>query len=213
MKFEPIEQRSDAWYAKRLGKPTASQFDRIITPGGRLKLSDKAPLYIAELIGERIFKRPMHRDVSNNRAVQHGAATEPEAARALMERIGPFEPGGFFSDDDERYGASPDGLLIKGNRNELIEIKCPYEMPNHIRNLLFGLDDKYRAQVQGQLLISKFDVVHFWSYHPDCPPFYQKVEKDEPFMRTLDTLLDQFCELLEENYQKALKIGGWKVVP
>lgn len=211
MKFEPIEQRSDDWYKRRLGRPTASQFDRIITAGGRNKLSDKAPLYMAELIGERIFKRQMHRDISNHPAVRHGIETEPQAAAALMERIGPFEPGGFFSDDDVRYGCSPDGILIKGNRKELIEIKCPYEIPNHIRNLLFGLDDKYRAQVQGQLFISKFDCVHFWSYHPDCPPAYYKIDKDEPFMRVLDTLLDQFCEQLEENYQKALAIGGWKL--
>lgn len=211
MKFEPIEQRSDEWLKKRLGRPTASQFDRIITPGGRLKLSDKAPLYMAELIGERIFQRPMHRDVSHYPAVQHGVTTEPQAAAALMERIGPFEPGGLFTDDEGRYGCSPDGILIKGNRKELIEIKCPYEIPNHIRNLLFGLDDKYRAQVQGQLFISKFDCVHFWSYHPDCPPAYYRVDKDEPFMRVLDTLLDEFCEQLEENYQKALAIGGWKL--
>lgn len=210
MKFHAIEQRTEGWDKLRLGRPTASQFDRIVTPGGSNRMSDKAPLYKAELIAERIFGRPMQKDISHYEAVRWGVEYEPKARAALEERIGPIMPGGFMTDDDGRYGASPDGVVIKGNRRELVEIKCPYEIPRHVRNLLYGPGNDYRGQLQGQLLISKFDVVHFYSYHPDCPPSYEKVEKDEPYMRVMDRLLDQFCAELEEDYQRALKMGEWK---
>ena len=217
MKFEPIEQRSDAWYAARLGKPTASQFNRIIQPGRAIK-SASYDLYMSELIAERIFKRPMGKDISDRTAVRWGVEHEDEARNALEERIGIIERGGFMTDDaigwdgkPGRYGCSPDGLQIKGNYRELIEIKCPYEIPRHVCNVLFGPGNDHRAQVQGQLLISGYDVAHFWSYHPDCPPAYLRVQRDDPFIRALDSLLDRFCDELEENYQKALRIGGWKL--
>lgn len=210
MKFTPIEQRSDEWYAKRLGKPTASQFGRIITPGG--KPSASAALYQSELIAERIFKQPMGKDISKIPAVAQGRETEPEAFAALEKRIGPIEPGGFFTDDAERYGASPDGLLIKDNRRELVEIKCPDSIPQHFRNLLFGVSDDYRAQIQGQLFISGYDAVHFWSYRADCPPHYQRVGRDDPYIRALDNILDQFVDELEANYQRALKLWeAWEI--
>ena len=46
MKFEQLDHRSDGWFSARLGKPTASQFGRIITPKGAL--SSQADLYEAE---------------------------------------------------------------------------------------------------------------------------------------------------------------------
>lgn len=210
MIFEPIEQRSQRWYELRLGKPTASQFDRIISGTTGNKAKEPWKLYQGQLVAEKIFGRPMGRDLSRNPAVQHGVATEPEAARALMEKIGPFQPGGFFIDDHQRYGASPDGIIEKGNRRELVEIKCPEQIPQHVKNLLYGAGFDHRPQIQGQLWISGADICHFWSYHPDCPPYYQKVERDDPFMRKLDDLLDEFCRDLEINYQRALAAGEWK---
>lgn len=213
MIFEDIEQRSARWYELRLGMPTASRFDDIISDKTGNQAKEPWKKYQGELVAERIFQRPMHRDLSTNRAVQHGVETEPEAARKLMEKIGPFDPGGFFMDDRKRYGASPDGLIEKGNRRELVEIKCPYEIGNHVKNMLYGIEFDHRSQLQGQLWVCEAHVCHFWSYHPDCPPYYQKVERDETFLRKLDTLLDAFCAELELNHARAIKMGEWKVVP
>lgn len=209
MKFYPTEQRSDEWLKMRLGRPTASQFHRIISGVTGNKAKEPWKLYQAELVAERILERPMHKDISERAAVRHGRETEPEAAQALAERIGPFDPGGFFTDDCERYGASPDGMRIKGNRKELIEIKAPYEIPQHVKNMLYGAGFDHRPQIQGQLLISGFDICHFWSYSHDCPPYYQLVERDDPFIRKLDALLDQFCQELTVNHARALEMGAW----
>lgn len=209
MKFYEIEQRSDEWYAARLGRPTASQFSRIISGKTGNKAQEPWKLYQAELVAEVIFQRSMGKDLSRNPAVQHGVATEAEAAAKLKERIGPFEPGGFFTDDAGRYGASPDGLIEKGNRREICEIKCPYELPQHVKTLLYGISDDHRAQIQGQLWVSESHVCHFWSFHKDCPTFYECVQRDDPFLRKLDALLDEFCAELKVNHTRALKMGAW----
>ena len=207
MKFEQLEHRSDAWYLRRLGLPTASQFHRITTPAGRP--SAQAPLYEAELIGERIFKRPLGKDVSNIPAVRYGIETEAEAAQMLENILGiKLEPGGFMMDDRGRYGASPDRLLVSGNRREITEIKCP-EIPRHIANLLFGPDDAYKVQLQGQLLVSGFDVVHFFSYRSDCPPLHMKIERDDRLINSMKSILEEFCDNLEADYKRALNIGAW----
>lgn len=207
MKFYPTEQRSEEWLKMRLGRPTASQFNRIFTAGG--KPSAQAPLYMSELIGERIFQRPLGKDIRGIPAVAHGIETEPEAAKMLADILGvEIAPGGFMSDDAGRYGCSPDGIIITGNRREAAEIKCP-EIPRHICNLLFGPGDDYRAQVQGQLLISGFDAIHFFSYRHDAPPYHKRIERDEPYIRALDAVLDEFCEQLEINHKRALAAGAW----
>lgn len=207
MKFEPLEHRSDDWFKKRLGMPTASEFHRIITPGGRPSAS--APLYMAELVAEKIFRRPMEKDISGYEAVRWGIEHEDEAANELAHRIGPLEPGGFMTDDTGRYGASPDRLFIKGNHREVCEIKCPFEIRRHVANLLFDMDTDHYAQVQGQLLVSGYDVAHFFSYHPACPTHHQRVARDDKFIATLRGLLEEFCEELEANYQRALAMGEW----
>ena len=206
-----IEQRTEEWRKARLGMPTASQFDRVVTPKG--VLSEKRYLYAGELIAERIFGRSMAKDVSRYEAVKWGVEHEDEAANALAERIGELQPGGFWTDNDikPRYGASPDRLLIHGNRQEVCEIKCP-QIPTHVRNVLFGMPDEHRTQIQGQLLVSGFDLAHFWSYHPDCPPCYEKVPRDERFIEALRRGLDEFCDELDKAERRARKMGGWNGV-
>jgi hypothetical protein len=206
-KFYPARHGSDEWRGKRFGIPTASQMGRIITPAG--KPSSQAPLYEAELIGERIFKRPMGRDISNIPAVRHGIETEAEAADTLQGILGvELEPGGFFTDDAGRYGCSPDRIIRHGNQQELVEIKCP-TIPYHIRNLLFGPGDDYKAQVQCQLLVTGYDAVHFFSYEAACPPMHLRVERDEAFIRALWKILEDFCERLEVDHKRVLAMGAW----
>ena len=217
MIFEPLEHRSDDWYKKRLGMPTASQFHRIVTLGGKAEIpgrSKMAERYIGDLVAERIFKRSMQKDISYLEAVKWGVEHEDKAAALLEEHIGPLQPGGFMTDRPQkpRYGASPDRILAKGNRREVCEIKCPFEIPRHVKNLLFGADTEHWPQLQGQLLISGYECVHFYSYHPDCPPYYERVPRDEVFINNLRDLLDKFCAELDEAEMKARRMGGWKGV-
>jgi hypothetical protein len=217
MKFLDIEQRTEAWDNARLGKPTASQFDRIIgertTKTGitRSLKPEGAKTYEAQLLAERIFKVPFGPNLSENRAVQYGVEREPEARHKLEEELGigtEILPGGFFTTDDGRIGASPDGRVLGGNIKELVEIKCP-QVPQHIKTMLYGPDD-YMAQIQGQLFISGYDLCHFYSWRHDCPPVHLRIEPDLAYFRDLERLLAEFCERLDEHHRALARMDGWK---
>jgi hypothetical protein len=211
MLFEPYEQRSDDWLKARLGKPTASQFHRLITPGG--KRSTQADAYAAELIAERIFQAPMGKNIGGIPAVKYGRETEVYAAKKLEELLGEMiAPGGIaWPDERKRYGASPDGLVATGNMRELVEIKCPFEIPVHVRSLLYGVDRDHWAQIQGQLLVTGYDAVHFYSYRSDCPPYHNRVERDAGFISALAGILNQFCDQLDVDERRARAMGGWAI--
>jgi hypothetical protein len=213
MKFYDIGHRSDEWFAKRLGKPTASQFGRLIGRKGELKV-ETAKTYECELIAERIFGRDLDKQerIERQAAVRYGIEHEDEAAQAFVHSLigvsAEFMPGGYFTDDEGRYGASPDRRIISSNSQELVEIKCP-ERATQIKTLLYGMTDDYVAQVQGQLLISGYDAAYFVSYRHDCPTYIKRIERDPTYIAALAKLLAGFCRDLELHHARALEMGRW----
>jgi hypothetical protein len=69
------EQGSDEWLQSRLGKPTASNFGKLITPTG--KGSTSAEAYINELIAQRITGELP--EFYTNEAMARGNELEPAA--------------------------------------------------------------------------------------------------------------------------------------
>jgi len=184
------EQRSEDWYRARLGIPTASCFDKLITPTG--KLSTQAEGYANLLIAEQVTGKIYDEFLSE--WVERGAALEPEA-RAFyeMETGLTVQEVGLILRDDRRVGCSPDGLAGEG----LLEIKCPAPH-THIGYLLSEeLPAAYRPQVQGQLLVTGKPWVDFLSYHPDMPPALIRVERDEAYIGKLAEALDNLLTLLD----------------
>jgi len=57
--YVDVEQGSDAWFEARRGIPTASNFKRIFTAGGRH--SDSAPHYLREFWNRRACRPRMCR--------------------------------------------------------------------------------------------------------------------------------------------------------
>jgi hypothetical protein len=185
-----IEQGSPEWIAVRLGIPTASEFHRIVTPGG--KLSSQADDYAHRLIAERLLNRQLD-SLEHLEWVSRGKEMEPEAV-AAYEFSTNIATGsiGFITTDDGLIGCSPDRLA---GENGLLEIKCP--APNtHIGYLLAGPGDKYKPQVQGQLYVSEREFVDLWSYHPEMPPIRIRTERDDAYIELLATALRQFNERL-----------------
>ena len=203
-----IEQGSPDWYKARLGIPTASNFHRIITP--TLKASDKSKLYMCRLICERLTGQSMDDQLGHIEWVERGKELEPQAAAQFeyVEEL-ELEPGGFVTDTDCTVGASPD-RLIKG-RNEAVEIKC-LSMPKHMFHLLYGISPEHYAQVQGQLYVGDFDAVWFYSWHPSCPPYTEKVEPNPAWVEAFKPLLDKFVKDLENETHRALSLGSYSHV-
>lgn len=205
MKYYNVEQGSAKWYQVRLGRPTASNFHRILTPKG--EPSKQALAYMYRLTAERLLNETLDDDIGYVSYVRDGREREPQAV-ALFNFLNEIqlEPGGFVTTDDGRIGASPDRLL-KGMM-EAVEIKCPAPQ-TQIKYLLEGPDDDYRAQVQGQIMVGEFQAVHFFTYHPQMPHFHKVTLPDRHYIVALRAALNAFCDALDVMYERARRIGAY----
>lgn len=186
MKIIPVRQGTEEWLRARAGIPTASEFHRIVTPTG--KPSAQARAYGHRLVAERMTGLADTSQI-DTAWMQRGSALEAEAvAWYELERGVTTTEVGLVTTDDGRWGCSPDRLV--GERG-LLELKCP-SAAVHIGYLLDGLEDKYRPQVQGQLLVSGRDFVDFVSYCPGLPPYTVRTNPDAEYMTTLAGELNAF---------------------
>lgn len=181
------EQMSEQWFAEKAGKPSASNFDKIITTKG--EPSKMAKKYLYQLAGESITG--LKTESYQNAAMLRGIELEPQA-RSLFEMIHDVEVkqvGLCYPDEQKKYLCSPDGLLEDAG----LEIKCP-EIHTHVSYLIEGkLPTDYFQQVQGGMAVTGLPFWHFMSYFPGLPPFIIKVERDDAFISKLKTELDVFC--------------------
>jgi YqaJ-like viral recombinase domain len=208
MKVYRVAQGSAEWYKLRAGRPTASNFHKIITPKGAP--SAQAIKYMYRLIAERLLNETMDDELGFVQWIGRGKEQEPNAC-ATFEFLNevPLEPGGFITSNDGRIGASPD-RMVKGNR-EGVEVKCPSPWVQ-IQYLLDGPGDDYRPQVQGHLLAAdEFQAVHFWSWHPQMPPLHRVTLRDRGYQPLLASALDTFCDNLDRATERARALGAYAV--
>jgi len=191
------EQLSPEWFACRLGIPSASNFDKIITSKGTpSKQRDK---YLYKLAGEYVSGMP--EDTYQNAAMARGCELESDARQLyqIMEDVTVEEVGFCVVDGQYKSGASPDGLV---GSDGLIEIKCP-NIATHVGYLLAGYaPTEYFQQMQGQLFVTGRQWVDFFSYYPTLNPLLIRVHRDEKFIAALEIELRLFCEKLEEVINK-----------
>ncbi len=198
-----VEQGSPAWLQLRLGIPTASEFDKILTPK-TMKLSSQARGYAFRLVAETLLGYPVQ-DLGNLPWIERGKELEPQAAQAYeFDTDHETRKVGFITTDDGLIGASPDRLLIGINGG--VELKCPAPA-THIGYLIDGFGSDYVVQVQGQMLVGGFDFIDRYSFHPDLPPVRERVGRDESMIAALRDALDQFNEMRLEMLAKAKASG------
>ena len=198
MKIHRIDQGTPEWKKLRLGVATASWFHTIITPLGKPTDNRERKKYIYRLVAERLLQQPMP-DSYVNAWMERGNDLEEAAARAFSAiHDVDLLPGGFVTSDDGRLGCSPDRLVkAKRGASEAVEIKVPSPWV-HLGNLCGEPDPKYKAQVQGQMLIGEFEAVHFYSWNPNLPECYKLNVRDDKFVRQLETLLGLFLEEVDQ---------------
>ena len=197
------EQGTSEWLRLRAGIPTASQFDRIVTPKGAL--SKSADGYMHELLAERMLHEPLVKAVTM--WMERGSQHEAEAvAYYEMERNLETMPVGFVTNDEGTIGASPDRLV---NADGLLEIKVP--SPGvHVGYLLaeHGAGHDYRAQAQGQLWITGREWVDVMSYCPGLPEALVRFTRDEEYIAALARAVSEFSARLEAEARK-FRQWGW----
>lgn len=196
MIFHNVEQGTEEWLKLRLGVPTASNFDRIMTPK-KQQLSSAADTFIAELIGEKLSPyMPERAETYTSRAMEWGKQTEEEARRfyAMDQNATPTN-GGFCTTDDGRLGASPDFLIGDDGCGEL---KCP-QPGTHVQYLIDGvLPEAYKCQVHGHLIVTGRQWCDFMSYSMGLPPFIVRVTPDLYTVQLSKVIYEQFLPRYDE---------------
>ena len=101
-KHHNVVQGSPEWERLRMGRPTSSDFNKIITPTGAL--SKQADAYANKLITELMLGSPL-RTLEPTYWMERGSVMEVEARQAyeLIEEV-TVERGGFITDDEECFG-------------------------------------------------------------------------------------------------------------
>ena len=195
-------QGSQEWHEARLGIPTSSEFDRILTPKTG-KLSAGADKYINEKIAEWATGQASNDFVSD--WMERGHELEPQAVAFYeMTRDVETETVGFLMTDDGMVGCSPDRLV--GDDGGL-EIKCP-AAATHVGYLRAGDgDNRYRTQVQGSLWVSGREWWDFLSFHPSMPPALVRFHRDEEFIAKLASAVGEFVDKLQEAREQMVKLG------
>src|SRR5690348_10361138 len=105
MIIHDVRQRSDEWFALRLGIPTASDAKRIVTPNG--KLSKQAEDYMDSLLAEWAFGQPLEDPETDYRSqwMERGAMLESQAADAYaFQKDAELETVGFITTDSGLVG-------------------------------------------------------------------------------------------------------------
>lgn len=195
-----MKQGSQDWLDARLGIPTASHFDEILTPGG--KPSRSAEGYLNALVAERLLGVPCSSDADND-WMERGVALEDEARKWYAFHTGADpERVGFVTTDDGSIGCSPDALV---GSDGLLEIKCP-SAKVHVSYLRGNVAESYRPQIQGQLWVAERRWVDVLSYCPGFPPPLNaalvRVVRDESYVGSLEPAVRTLARLVGEEHAR-----------
>ena len=196
MRVYDFEQGTPEWLKSRLGCPSGSGFDKLITATG--KPSTQAEGYINQLIAELLTGETTY--VKKTEWMERGNELEPDARDYYELATGnTVVETGFCKHDQLECGISPDGLI---GDNGGCEYKCP-SPPVHVAYLRAGvLPTKYKQQVQGCLWITEREWWDFMSYHPEMPAMLVRVDRDEDYIKLLQAEVEKACETIQTQYQK-----------
>jgi hypothetical protein len=188
MKTLMCKQGSTEWSQARVGIPTASEFDAIITPLGKPRTSEGRQTYLLEKVAERLLGYP--RDTGSSYDMTQGSIIETIARPWYEFQYDvKVQQVGLCTTDDGRVGCSPDGLLGDDGG---IEIKSP-SAHVHLSYLLAGVvPPQYVAQVQGCLWVTGRAWWQFVSYSRFFPPLVLRIEPDPAFQAALGKALAAF---------------------
>lgn len=193
-----MPQGSEAWRAKHIGLPTASEFAKIVTPA-KLELAKGRVTLAYRLAAERLLNQSFGAQLDAIGWIDHGKQYESLAVgqyQTLMdlETI----PVGMILTDDEKLGCSPDRLVSTDKKHGL-EIKSPAP-PTMIRYFMEGTGADHRVQVFGQMYVGELDVNDFFAANPYMPPYFKRWIRKE-VAKEIDTVgshVRQFSDELEK---------------
>lgn len=204
MTIHDIEQGSVSWEVLRSQKITASEFDALVSPTGKVRVGDGVRSYLMKKLACLWLGGPL--PSLNFWDASQGAYLEERARPAFTIETGlEVRTVGFITGDNPQIGCSPDGLV---GEDCGLELKAPH-IETHLRYLLDGiLPPDHVAQVQGSIFVTGFSSWYFCSFRRNFPLFVLKVERDDKFQAALKTATDEFLKNLDEAYARLVEMNG-----
>jgi putative phage-type endonuclease len=207
MKIIDAPQGSEAWFAARAGRVTASRISDVLAKGRSGAPSATRAAYLGELIAETLTGQPANA-FQGNADTERGVELEPEARAVYEVRKGAIvdSVGFVIHPRIERAGASPDGLAGDG----LLEIKCP-RTHTHLEYLLNGEPPaKYVPQMAWQAACCERPWVDFVSYCPAMPDdlrlFVVRYEPSMTYLKEIEGAVIEFLAELDEKLARVAKL-------
>ena len=222
MKHYHCVQGKDEWLRLRMGKPTASEFDRLITPakketktgeilGWQPTKGETRRNYAIYLITELILDMPL--SGANTASMQHGTAWEQNARAAYEASMGvDVVECGFCTNDEGTYGASPDAFV---GEDGSLELKSPAKPEIHVARMVNPdvLVEEYFVQTQGQLFVTEKKWTDLVSHFGGLPMVRVRVVPDPEFQTRLGVAVRQFCAEVSDLVERCLDKGWLKESP
>lgn len=195
MIVENFEQGSPEWLKARCGVVTASNFAKIITPGGKEVKSKGRDDYMLDLIHEKLTGEPASSYQSE--AMLRGQELEPQARDAFcfMMDKDVQEVGLVYKNEDKTISCSPDGLI---GVNEGLEIKCMLHKAHLTTLIEQSYPSIYKPQLQGCMWVTGRDSWWFMAYHPDHKPFICQVMRDDIYIEKMEYFVGRFIAEMED---------------
>lgn len=191
------EQRTDEWFAARLGKVTASRVADLMatTKSGYAASRDNL---MAQLVVERLTGQ--QQDGYTSASMQWGTEQEPFARAAYEIATGQMvDECGFVPHPTiANAGASPDGLV---GTDGLVEIKCPNTAGMIDALLTQTVPGKYNAQMQMQMACTGRAWCDYAVFDPRMPSkaqlFIKRVPRDPAFIQKMEAEIVKFLGELD----------------
>lgn len=201
-----VIQGSEAWFAQRLGRVTASRLVDVLAKAKSGESTSRAN-YRAELVAERLTGKAA--ESFGNAAMKWGTDCEPLARAAYEAEFGVLvdEVGMVPHPSIEWSGASPDGLVGKDG---LLEIKCP-STKTHIDTLLSGkAPAQYVPQMQWQIACTGRAWCDFVSFDPRMPVdmqvFITRVMRDDDLVDAYEAEVVKFLAEVDSTVLKLTQL-------
>lgn len=187
MKIINCVQGSAEWKKARLGVPTASEMDALVSPEGKVRTGSGVETYLYRKLSEHLLG--FAQDIGSW-SMEQGTILETEARPwYVFTNEVKVDTIGFCVSDCGRIGASPDGLI--GEEGGL-EIKCL--QPAHSLEILLKneVPKEYVIQLQTSLFVTGRKWWDFLSYSRQFPAVVIRCYPDPKIQNAIREATDAF---------------------
>ena len=195
-------QGSEEWFQARCGKATASEFVCVLAKGqGKTRSA-----YLRRVVAERLTGKPV--ETYRNGHMGRGEEQEPFGRLDYEAHTGNMvQEVGFIDHEELAAGCSPDGLIDEDGGVEIKSVIATVQVDTILSG---GYPPEHKAQVQGNLWITKRKWWDFCSYCPDMREerlrrYIHRVQRDEAYIRALEAEVRKF--LSEADQLVSLLLG------